>query len=105
MEKKFDDETLVRIIDASVIYICACPAQVARAILDMRKLYLYQQDCLSNNPVNDEVHKLIAETLRKNHAAMEETLDQILTIENWDRETMAMPEGLREYRDKTIIGN
>jgi hypothetical protein len=104
--KKFDNQTLSKIIDASAIYICACPAQVARELLDMRRLYDYQQNCLSQNPppINDEVHKLIAATLKKNHELMEETLDRILTLEKWNRETYEMPEGLRQLRDASLTG-
>lgn len=102
LDKKFDDNMLHSIIDASLIYMCACPAQVAKALLDLRQLYNYQQDCISNGPLNSEVHELIATTVRENHQLMETTLDRILTIENWDRETLQMPEGLRQLRDKIL---
>ena len=85
-----------------MIYMCACPAQVAREILDLRDLYNYQQNCLNSNPLSTEVHELIAETVRQNHALMESTLDRILTIEGWDRETLVMPDGLRVLRDKLM---
>ncbi|WP_036300170.1 hypothetical protein [Methylotenera sp. L2L1] len=102
LKKTFDDEMLERIIEASLIYMCACPAQVAKELLDMRQLYTYQQNCLSNNPLNTKVHELIAETVSVNHERMEVTLDSILTLENWDRKTLQMPEGLRKLRDKLI---
>lgn len=102
LEKKFDDKMLGRIIDASLIYMCACPAQVARAILDMRELYNYQQNCISNSPISVEIHQLIAETVRSNHANMEATLDKMLTIKKWDRKTLEMPSGLRELRDNAL---
>lgn len=102
LEKKFDSKMLERIINASLIYMCACPAQVARAVLELRNLYEYQQNCLSNNPLNSKVHELIAEAVISNHKTMENTLDEILTLENWDRETLEMPEGLRMLRDKIL---
>lgn len=102
LEKKFENTSLERIIEASLIYMCACPAQVARAILELRNLYDYQQNCLNSNPLNAEVHALIAQTVTKNHREMEETLDKILTLEGWDRETFEMPKGLRALRDKLI---
>jgi hypothetical protein len=102
LKKTFDDEMLERIIEASLIYMCACPAQVAKELLDMRQLYTYQQNCLNNSPLNSKVHELIAETVAINHERMEVTLDSILTLENWDRETLQMPEGLRKLRDKII---
>jgi hypothetical protein len=102
LEKKFDDNMIHTIIDASLIYMCACPAQVAKVILDLRQLYNYQQNCLSNGPLNTDVHELIATTVAENHQLMESTLDRILTLENWDRETLEMPKGLRLLRDKIL---
>lgn len=102
LKRKFDDDMLRRIIDASIIYMCACPAQVAREILDMRRLYAYQENCLNSGPLNNEVHQLIATTVKENHLRMEAALDRILTIENWDRETLQMPEGLRMLREKLL---
>lgn len=102
LEKKFDNRMLERIIDASLIYMCACPAQVARALLELRNLYEYQQNCLNSNPLNSKVHQIIAKAVIDNYKTMEDTLDEILTLENWDRETLQMPEGLRILRDKLI---
>lgn len=102
MAHKFSDETLLKIIDSSFIYMCACPAQVARELLDMRALYNYQQECISTGPLNIEVHQLIAGVVGENHARMEDVLDQILTIEQWDRETLVMPDGLRKLRDQFL---
>jgi hypothetical protein len=102
LDKIFDDHLLTKIIDASLIYMCACPAQVAKGILDMRQLYFYQQNCLSSGPLNAEVHELIAQTVKQNHLSMEQTLNRILTIENWDRKTLEMPDGLRILRDKIL---
>jgi hypothetical protein len=102
LEQKFSDEMLLNIIDASVIYMCACPAQVAKELIDMRNLYNYQLNCISNGPLNTEVHQLIADTVRANHLRMEEVLDQILTIEKWDRQTLVMPEGLRKSQDQFL---
>lgn len=102
LDGKFTDEMLHTIIDASVIYMCACPAQVAREVLNLRALHAYQQNCLNNSPLNAEVHELIAQTARESHQRMEVTLDRILTIEGWDRATLQMPEGLRQLREKFL---
>jgi hypothetical protein len=96
LEQRFDIATLMRITDSSMIYTCACPAQVAHEIMSMRKLYDYQQDCLNQPDSCPEVHLLISDTVEQNHARMEATLDRILTIQNWDRDTMELPEALRQ---------
>ena len=102
LKQKFTDEMLSLIIDASAIYMCACPAQVAREIINMRQLYRYQLNCINTGSLNNGVHELIAKGVIENHARMEEVLDQILTIEKWDRKTLVMPENLRQLRDKSL---
>lgn len=95
LKQRFDTTSLMRITDASMIYTCACPAQVAQQILSLRKLYNYQQDCLEQPDSFPEVHLLISETVQENHGRMEVMLDRILTIQNWDRNTWEMPEEMR----------
>lgn len=102
MKQRFDNESLEKIIDASLIYMCACPAQVAKAIKDLRALYDYQLNCISQGALNDEVHRLIAEAAVENHKNMEDALDRVLILEQWDRESLEMPEGLRKLRDKIL---
>ncbi|HEY7987020.1 MAG TPA: hypothetical protein VIE17_08870 [Methylophilaceae bacterium] len=104
LKQRFDTATLMRITDTSMIYTCACPAQIAQDILSMRKLYAYQQDCMSQEDSSPEVHLLIADAVEHNHARMETTLDRVLTIQNWNRETWEMPEEMRK-RLKTAFDN
>ena len=102
LEMRFSNEELVKIIDAATIYMCACPAQVGKAILDLRALFRYQAGCLNDGDANAEVHQLIAATVAENHRQMESLIDQILTLEGWDRTTFEMPEGLRQLRDRSL---
>jgi hypothetical protein len=102
LKQRFDTATLMRITDSSMIYTCACPAQIAQELLSMRRLYAYQQDCLNQADSSPQVHNLIAETVEHNHARMEATLDRILTIQKWDRETWEMPEDIRKRLKKTF---
>jgi hypothetical protein len=90
-------------MDEASVYLCACPAQVCRQILGLRGLYDYQQDCLSTNDTNAELHHRIAEATEEAHARMEDCLDEILTLEGWDRVTLKMPEGLRQLRDSYLL--
>jgi len=102
--QRFDTATLQRITDTSMIYTCSCPSQVAQELLSMRKLYAYQKECLSQQDTSPEVHHLIAETVRENHARMETTLDSILTMQNWNRETWEMPEELQNRLKSAFDG-
>jgi hypothetical protein len=103
ISSRFSNDQLVRIMDEASVYLCACPAQLCRQILGLRGLYDYQEDCLSGNDTNAEVHRLIAEATEEAHARLEVCLDEILTLEDWDRLTLKMPEGLRQLRDSYLL--
>ncbi len=102
MEHLFSNQDLKKIIDESMMYMCACPAQVARAILDMRKLHDYQIKCESDGAGQIEVHREIARATALAHAELERCMDRVLDIEGWDRKTLTMPAELRQYRDDLI---
>ena len=102
LSKRFRDDQLVRIVDAATIYMCACPAAVADEVMRLREVYEYQQNCLSDGALMEQVHVRIAEATERAHAEMEQCLDDGLRMEGWDRDTLSMPDGLRELRNKTL---
>lgn len=94
-EERFTDAQLGKIIEEGMIYMCACPAQVAEALRKLRELHRYQQQCLTQ-PTNDAtVHNAIATSAVQAHALLQDCLDQVLTLEKWDRLTLQMPDNLR----------
>jgi hypothetical protein len=99
---RFPSDVLISIMDEAFIYQCACPAQVAELISRVRKAYAYQENCLLSRPNDLGVHHLILAHLQKVHAQLEHCLDEVLTLENWDRSTFKMPENLRVLRDKAL---
>ncbi|MCG2583810.1 hypothetical protein [Massilia sp. TS11] len=96
------DHDLEKIIDAATIYLCACPAQVAEQILRLRQLLRYQQNCLQQKDTDTEVHQTIGRATERALAIMDECIDQVLSLEKWDRNTLTMPEGLRARRDAQL---
>ena len=100
----FSDSQLTRIIDQATIYMCACPAQVGDMVYKLRHLFAYQQKCLerSGSDINREVHDRIALATSEAHRQMEICLQDILHIEKWDMDTLEMPEGLRQLRDRSL---
>jgi hypothetical protein len=102
MQQRFTDQQLERIVDEATIYMCACPAQVAASIRDLRGLYRYQLDCLESPSNEMPVHQLIAQSTQQAHAELESCLDKVLEMEGWDRETLRMPEGLRKKRQDAL---
>ena len=102
MKEQFNPEQIGKVIDQALAYQCACPAQVCRAIFELRELYAYQMDC-ADDSVNDElVHKTIAAATEHAHEQMEECLKKILEIEGWDLRTFVMPEHLKKKPRKPL---
>lgn len=103
IQSRFTNEQLEKVIDEGMIYMCACPAQVAQNIRNLRELFDYQQNCLTDPQKNDTtVHQEIAKAAQVAHAIMEDCMDNILDIEKWDRATLTMPEGLRQRQADAI---
>ena len=102
MKEQFNSAQISKVIDQALVYQCACPAQVCRAIFELRELYEYQMNCASDSANDDLVHKTIAAATEKSHEMMEECLQKILEIEGWDQGTFAMPEGLKKKPAKPI---
>ena len=101
LPQRFTLGQIETIMEEAAIYMCACPAQVCREILNLRKLYQYQLDCVANAG-DPHVHTLIAVQTTVAHRALEECLADIIDHEGWDPETLAMPVHLRTLRDDLI---
>jgi uncharacterized membrane protein len=95
-EERFTDEELAKIMEEGMVYMCACPAQVAEAMRKLRELHRYQQQCLTHASNNAAVHNAIAASTIQAHAILQDCLDQVLELEQWDRATLAMPPHLRQ---------
>jgi len=102
MQEKYNAAQISKVIDQSLVYQCACPAQVCRTIFELRELFEYQTNC-ANNSANDQlVHETIAAATSQAHAIMEECLSKVLEIEGWDSTSLIMPESLRKKPAKPI---
>jgi hypothetical protein len=102
MKEKFSASQISRVIDQALIYQCACPAQVGRAIFEMRELYAYQMNCANSSENDQRVHGAIALATEKSHEILENCLKEILVIEGWDQESLSMPDTLKKKPAKTI---
>ena len=99
--RRFSDADLEQIVEEAIIYMCACPAQVATELRRLRELIAYQNNCEINSSRGDVavvVHQRIAAAAIDAHARMEACLDEVLDLEGWDRVTLRMSEGLRRLR-------
>jgi len=104
-EERYTDADLVSIIEQGLIYMCACPAQLAEALLKLRSLLQYQMRCLTD-PVNDAaVHAAIAKSTVQSHHIMQDCLDTVIALEKWDRATLQMPEGLRKRQMQELLAD
>jgi hypothetical protein len=96
VKSQFSDQQLSHIIDQSLIYQCACPAQVAKHLIGLRDLYEYQQNCINQTATDRAVHERIAADAIRAHAALEECLYEVLFLEDWDMATLTMPASLQK---------
>ena len=92
MQLLFSSQTLLHILEQSMLHHCVCPAQLCRAINDQRALYTYQQNCLNKTEVDQAVHERIAQAVEISHAQLEQCLAEVLRLEQWDLQTYDMPE-------------
>lgn len=102
MKEQFTAAQISRIIDQALIYQCACPAQVGRAIFELRELYEYQMNCANNTENDKRVHTAIARATEKSHEIMEECLEQVLQLEGWEMGSLNLPEALKYKPVKSL---
>jgi hypothetical protein len=102
MKEVFNAAQVSRVIDQSLVYQCACPAQVCRAIFELRELHEYQINCASDSVNDSVVHNTIALATEKAHELMEDCLARILEIEGWDMTTLDMPDTLKKKAAKDL---
>lgn len=99
---RLEKRQLTRILEEAMIYQCACPAQVAQTLLQMRESFRYQHDCGEASGDTLGIHARIMRSLEAAHAELESCLLDVLTTEGWDLQTMTMPPGLRQRRDDAL---
>ena len=102
MKMRFSAVQVSKIIDQALVYQCACPAQVATTILELRDLFDYQQKCRADAASDQAVHEAIARATEDAHARLEACLDEVLALEGWDRETLTMPGQSRKKPVKSL---
>lgn len=104
-EERYTDAELAKVVEQSMIYMCACPAQVADSVRKLRELFRYQMRCIAI-PDNDKlVHAQIAESTIESHSIMQDCLDKIIELEAWDRSTLEMPAGLRKRQLQEMLSD
>lgn len=96
MKQRYPRESLVRIIEQAMIYQCACPAQVCKALFQIRELHAYQLACCTRSDTDHAVHERIAAACERNHAELEQCLEDVLRLEGWELDTLTMPESLNK---------
>ena len=102
LPQRFSNPQLIHIIEEAVIYQCACPAEIARNLQNLREFFKYQQACQVKRSDDRGVHARIMTGVATAHAEMEACLADVLALEGWDMETLTMPAGLRALRDAAI---
>lgn len=103
--ERFTSAELIQVINESLVYMCACPAQVAESILKLRDLHRYELACLADTRNQVLVHESIARSTAVAHAELEACMAQVLALEGWDLATLKMPAGLRERQMQDLLSD
>ena len=104
-QERYTTAELQSIIEQGMIYMCACPAQVADGVRKLRDIYRYQTKCLEN-PQNDSVvHAAIARRVAEAHDTLQVCLDEVIVLEKWDRATLEMPAYLRQRQMNDVLSD
>ena len=102
MHNRYTADQISKVLDQALMFECACPAEVCRAIFELRELFDYQRNC-ANDTVNDRrVHDAIAAATERAHEVMEQCLSEVLAFEGWDPAELALPEALRRKATKPL---
>jgi hypothetical protein len=104
-EERFTDSDLGNVIEQGMIYMCACPAQVAQSMRNLREQYRYQLRCMENPKNVVAVHAHIAHSTIQAHSAMQGRLDKVIEMEGWDRSPFQMPSGLLERQLQVMLSD
>ncbi|MBP9685965.1 MAG: hypothetical protein KBE07_15085 [Rhodoferax sp.] len=104
-QEEFSDAELARIIEEGLMYMCACPAQVAQGLRQLRELYRYQNQCMQDPANVSVVHQTICHSTILAHAQLQDCLNRVLELEQWDRATLRMPAGLRVRQMNELSGD
>lgn len=104
-EERFSDAELNTVIEQGMIYMCACPAQVADALRKLREMLRYQKCCLENPQNDHRVHTAIANSVTLAHETLQRCLDEVIALEKWDRTTLEMPPDLRKRQMRELLAD
>ncbi|OYU46464.1 MAG: hypothetical protein CFE44_02000 [Burkholderiales bacterium PBB4] len=104
-EERFTDTELYSVIEQGMIYMCACPAQVADGVRKLRELYRYQLQCLKSPDNDSAVHTTIARSVIEAHATLQTCLEDVIALEKWDRTTLKMPPNLRQRQMRDMLAD
>ena len=96
MNTHYSNDQLTHIRNQALIYQCACPAHVTVVVDAIRTLHEQQQNCLNESDTDHAVHTCIKQSAQKAHDELENCLTDILKLEDWDLETLKMPEYLKK---------
>ena len=101
-QERYTAAELQSIIEQGMIYMCACPAQVAEGVRKLRDMYRYQSKCLEDPQNDNAVHAAIARRVTEAHETLQVCLDEVIALEKWDRATLEMPTYLRQRQMNVV---
>lgn len=98
LNPKFTNQQIQKIRCESYEYSFSCSSSVCEQIEYLRRLFNYQEECLRSgeSELSMKTHQIIADITYKAHEIMEQCLEDVLNYEQWDLQTLDMPENIRK---------
>ncbi len=80
--RKYDNETLVKIVEMSPALKCECPHHLAELVFSLTAFEKYSSECENLNREDSELHAYLSNTTAKARHIIENALDKVIEIEN-----------------------
>ncbi|MEH6455888.1 MAG: MerR family transcriptional regulator [Cocleimonas sp.] len=80
--RRYDDETLVKIVEMSPALKCECPHHLAELVFSLTAFEKYSSECENLNREDSELHAYLSNTTAKARHIIENALEKVIELEN-----------------------
>ncbi|VVE40463.1 HTH-type transcriptional regulator MlrA [Pandoraea soli] len=90
--RRFDNDTLTRVVSRSTTIACECPKHLAELVLQIAAFERYSDECESRSPADALLHRHLGDAANKAVAMFEDALAAVAEHEGWSMPAIARGE-------------
>ena len=98
---RFDEEALVRFVEASSVIACECPQHLVRIVMQLSAFESYSAGCASRSPADAQLHAYLADMAGSARALFESALERVARAEGIELPTLPRRRGRGHRSDET----